>query len=110
MCTPLDHPERRVSEAVLLIRHRSTQHGSRVPQSVFDDPGKSEISAPLAPRRLHSVGRYAADAYRIFVRREAEFVQPSDTYLGWFVEHRRSTAGRAPTTPLGDGSSPPDGA
>lgn len=37
-------------------------------------------------KKLHGVGRYAADAYCIFVRRETLSVRPADIYLDWFTE------------------------
>jgi len=57
----------------------------------------AEVGSPLPVarlRRLHGVGRYACDAYRIFVRGEVGAVRPTDVYLGWFAEYHtwRSTS------------------
>lgn len=50
-----------------------------------------DLGSPLPAqrlKRLHGVGRYALDAYRIFVRGEVSSVTPTDIYLGWFAEYQ----------------------
>lgn len=37
-------------------------------------------------RRLHGVGKYASDAYSMFVLGKVEEVLPTDTYLRWYRE------------------------
>nr|QDO16367.1 methyl-CpG-binding domain protein 4 [Lingulodinium polyedra] len=58
----------------------------------------AELGSPLPLsrlRRLHGVGRYAYDAHELFVR--GVLVQPTDIYLGWFVEyHQQTLASRTP--------------
>lgn len=42
---------------------------------------------------LHGMGKYSCDAHAIFCRGEIASVQPSDIYLGWYLEHVRRSAG-----------------
>merc|ERR1712232_140724 len=51
----------------------------------------AEVGTPLPADQvasLHGLGRYACDAYAIYVRRE--LVTPTDIYLGWAVEYFRA--------------------
>lgn len=43
------------------------------------------------PEELYWVGKYAADAHKIFVERKWRQVQPSDHALKWWVEWMRGT-------------------
>lgn len=62
------------------------------------------------PEELHGIGKYAADAYKIFVERRWREVQPTDHALNWWVEWMNAMqAGRgsdcggdAPATPQTD--------
>jgi len=63
-----------------------------------------DLGSPLPAqrlKRLHGVGRYALDAYRIFVRGEVSTVKPTDIYLGWFVEYQawRAASSAAASSP-----------
>lgn len=40
-------------------------------------------------RGLHGMGKYSCDAYQLFVVGAVENVEPTDVYLGWFLESRR---------------------
>ena len=46
----------------------------------------------VEPEELPGVGKYGADAFRIFCRGEWERVQPSDHALNWYHEWLQSTA------------------
>lgn len=42
-------------------------------------------------RRFHGVGKYASDAYEIFVLKQISTVQPTDVYLRWYREAALNT-------------------
>ncbi|CAK9081606.1 Methyl-CpG-binding domain protein 4-like protein (Protein MBD4-like), partial [Durusdinium trenchii] len=42
-------------------------------------------------QRFHGVGKYASDAYEIFVLRRVSRVQPTDAYLRWYLEAALNT-------------------
>lgn len=57
-----------------------------------------------SPEELHWIGKYAADAYKIFIERKWSDVQPNDHALNWWVEWMRGTeVDRQPA----EGSIPP---
>lgn len=43
------------------------------------------------PEELHWIGKYAADAYKIFIERKWRGVLPNDHALNWWVEWMRGT-------------------
>lgn len=43
------------------------------------------------PEELHWIGKYAADAHKIFIDRKWREVQPNDHALNWWVEWMRGT-------------------
>lgn len=55
----------------------------------------SECGSPLPAdrlRALHGLGKYAIDAYEIYVRQAVDKVHPTDIYLGWAIEYFRSNS------------------
>ena len=44
------------------------------------------------PEELHWIGKYAADAYKIFIEGKWRDVQPNDHALNWWMEWMRGTA------------------
>lgn len=44
------------------------------------------------PEELCWIGKYAADAYKIFIERKWRDVQPNDHALNWWMEWMRGTA------------------
>ncbi|CAE8632793.1 unnamed protein product [Polarella glacialis] len=51
------------------------------------DALKQSVRKPLSSesvRQLHGVGKYASDAYDMFVLHETSTVQPTDNYLRWY--------------------------
>lgn len=50
------------------------------------------------PEELFWIGKYAADAYKIFVERKWRDVQPNDHALNWWVEWMRGMDAEPRTT------------
>lgn len=60
---------------------------------VLRTPCKEEyLSKPWKnPEELFWVGKYASDAYKVFIERRWRDVQPNDHALNWWVEWMRGT-------------------
>lgn len=43
------------------------------------------------PKELYWIGKYASDAYHIFVKRNWRNVQPNDHALNWWIDWKRGT-------------------
>ncbi|CAM9609034.1 unnamed protein product [Pylaiella littoralis] len=55
-------------------------------------PQEEYLSKPWKnPEELYWIGKYASDAYKVFIKRTWHDVQPNDHALNWWVEWKRGT-------------------
>lgn len=86
----VDHPTN--DDNVVSLAFFCLINAQRMPEEYVRNEWKS-------PEELHWVGKYAADAHKIFVEQKWREAQPNDHALNWWVEWMRGTQSRVDGTP-----------
>ena len=68
-------------------------------------PKEEYLSKPWKnPDECFWIGKYAADAYKVFIERRWRDVQPNDHALNWWVDWMRGTKGAEGEQPVAEHS------